>query len=510
MADDIKVKIGGDASGLERAAKQAENSGKQSAEEIKKGLSAAGGAAGELGNRLMEAATSPLTALTAGVLSVAAAITKMFDIFEQRIKRAADIARQEASMRDDQNSREETRLKELLNFYKSEQDKIDQRSEARWKKTEELNAKYNISDEAKASNFRAVNEANRQEQDVLDAKLAQALKLEFGIELKKDFKDGYAYGGTDMESVLQDRLTAVRKRQSAALVQDIIAQATEIEHAMSDNSWGGMLNNAFTAEDLKAFNLTHDPTQLIGVIDKILADSSDMQQLINSGRYDKLTEIRANLKELHQKQLAMDAEDKQRQTELVSVDMSKDFDRDFEQAVKMYDADAARRKSTADKINAAAAAEKKAADERTKAEQKRAEDLAKSQSLYEATLAALKKEAERADHIAKHGEEAGRIFAEEQSFREKFGAILEKGSAEEKAIYKKLLAARLDAIREGFTGGSLPGISSAVGSDAITRVGGYLGRSVRSTSEMLLEKQVNYQKQIAENTLKTANRKRTF
>lgn len=494
MADDIKIKIGGDSSGAENAAKKAEKSAKQSAEEIKKGFSAAGGAAGEMGNKLMEAAGSPMTMLTAGVLAVTAQIVKMFDIFNKQMQATAALARQEANFLKNSGAIDEAREKQFKSWYESQLKKIESEYDAKATAAKDAGI---FDDQYR----RALMAEQTRKENLLEKEALNILYENFGIDAET------ATGGIYT-------LTKNRKRDNANQIKlETFQVAQELEWMMGNTSLSKAIANTVGGKQGTDFDRNGDAEYLADYLNKMISSPASLRDAIGADDRQALLELRQRVNDLRIRQKQLETEDLNLPDTLESAGDTQIYnarlraEADAATARKNAPLEAEKAKAAAAKAEADAA-EKRAAD----AEKKQKAEALAATARYSNELQQLQQEFIHNRIRAEQGDLAAELRKAKMEFREEFNAIYNNGTKEDTAMLDAVLKARLDKIRSAFAAPSaeLPVISREFSTDALTRVGGYLGRSVRSTSEMLLEKQVNYQKQIAENTLKTANKKRTF
>lgn len=497
MADDIKIKIGGDASGAENAAKKAEKSAKQSAEEIKKGFSAAGGAAGEMGNKLIEAAGSPMTMLTAGVLAVTAQIVKMFDIFNKQMQASAALARQEANFLKSSGAIDEAREKQFKSWYENQLKKIQ--SEYDTKATAAKDA--GIFDDQYR---RALMAEQTRKTNLLEEEALNILYEKFGIDAET------ATGGIST-------LTKNRKRDTAnQITLDTFQVAQEVQWVLGNKSLSSAIANLFDGERGKDFDINGNAEYIADYLNKIISSGASLRDAIGADDRQALLELRQRVNDLRIRQKQLETEDLNLPDTLESASDTQIYNARLRAAA---DAATARKNAPleAEKAKAAAAkaeadaAEKRAAEAEKKRAAQRAEALAES-AQYSNAFSQLQSEFMHNRTAAEQGELAAELRKAKMDFQEEFAAIYNNGTAEDTAMLDAVLKARLDKIRSAFSSPSadLPVIAREFSTDALTRIGGGLGFGGASRTENLLRDQLTAQQKIAENTLKTANKKRTF
>lgn len=497
MADDIKIKIGGDASGAENAAKKAEKSAKQSAEEIKKGFSAAGGAAGEMGNKLIEAAGSPMTMLTAGVLAVTAQIVKMFDIFNKQMQASAALARQEASFLKNSGAIDEAREKQFKSWYESQLKKIQ--SEYDTKATAAKDAGIFDDQYRRALMAEQTRKTNLLEDEALDI-----LYEDFGID-----KETASLGISE--------LNRRRKTETANQISLETGQlALELHTMLGSDSLAKAVANMFDRGYGKDFDINGNAEYIADYLNKMISSPADLRDVIGAKDRQALLELRQRANDLRIRQKQLETEELNLPDTLESAADAQKFNAELRAAA---DAATARKnapleaeKAKADAAKAeAAAAEKRAAEAEKKRAAQRAEALAES-AQYSNEFSQLQAEFMHNRTAAEQGQLAAELRKAKMDFQEEFAAIYNNGTAEGTAMLDAVLKARLDKIRSAFAAPSsdLPVIAREFSTDALTRIGGRLGFGGENRTENLLRDQLAEQRKIAENTLKSANKKRTF
>lgn len=497
MADDIKIKIGGDASGAENAAKKAEKSAKQSAEEIKKGFSAAGGAAGEMGNKLIEAAGSPMTMLTAGVLAVTAQIVKMFDIFNKQMQASAALARQEANFLKSSGAIDEAREKQFKNWYENQLKKIQ--SEYDTKATAAKDA--GIFDDQYR---RALMAEQTRKTNLLEKKAQDILYEDFGID-----KETADLGISE--------LNRRRKRDNANQIKmETFQVAQELEWMMGNTSLSKAVANLFGGKQGTDFDRNGDAEYLAKYLNDMISASASLRDAIGANDRQALLELRQRVNDLRIRQKQLETEDLNLPDTLESASDAQIYNSRLRAAA---DAATARKNAPfeAEKAKAAAAkaeadaAEKRAAEAEKKRAAQRAEALAES-AQYSNEISQLQAEFMHNRTAAEQGQLAAELRKAKMDFREEFAAIYNNGTAEDTAMLDAVLKARLDKIRSAFAApaSDLPVIAREFSTDALTRIGGRLGFGGENRTENLLRDQLAEQRKIAENTLKSANKKRVF
>ena len=497
MADDIKIKIGGDASGAENAAKKAEKSAKQSAEEIKKGFSAAGGAAGKMGNKLIEAAGSPMTMLTAGVLAVTAQIVKMFDIFNKQMQASAALARQEANFLKNSGAIDEAREKQFKSWYESQLKKIQ--SEYDTKATAAKDA--GIFDDQYR---RALMAEQTRKTNLLEDNAMNILSETFGIN-EEDASRGIS------------ELTRRRKTKNTQQIQrELFQVAQELQWVMGDTTLPNTIANFLAGNRGEDFNLNGSMKEIADYLEDIISKPADFRDVIGANDRQAFLELRQRVNELRIQQKQLDTEDLNLPDTLENAADAQKFNAYLRAAA---DAATARKNAPfeAEKAKAAAAkaeadaAEKRAAEAEKKRAAQRAEALAES-AQYSNEFSQLQAEFMHNRTAAEQGQLAAELRKAKMDFNKEFSAVYSNGTAEDTAMLDAVLKARLDKIRSAFAAPSadLPVIAREFSTDALTRIGGRLGFGGENRTENLLRDQLAEQRKIAENTLKSANKKRTF